>query len=88
VVRIATPKFRDEAQEAAWWGAHPEVIAGAFERAYGKKATKRPPTQAITIRIPVPDVARARRLAQRKGLPYQTFVKGLLHEALNREERA
>ena len=96
-VRIRTPKFRSEAEEAAWWDSHPEVILKAVERAYGKKALerflgesttpKRPPTKTVTIRLPVEDVARARRLAARKGLGYQTLVKTLLHEALQREER-
>ena len=97
-VRIKTPKFRSEAEEADWWDTHPEAILNAVERAYGKKAVerfleggptpKRPPTKTVTIRLPVEDVARARRLAARKGLGYQTLVKTLLHEALRREERA
>ncbi len=36
--------------------------------------------------MPVDDIERARRLADRKGLGYQTYMKMLLHEALNREE--
>ena len=97
-VRLRVPKFRNEAEEAAWWDAHPELIVKAFERAYGKQAVqrvlgeghkpKRPPTRAVTMRLPIEDVARARRLAARKGLGYQTLVKTLLHEALLREERA
>ena len=96
-VRLHPPKFNSEAEEAAWWDSHPELIVKAFERAYGKKAVqrvlgeghkpKRPPTRAVTMRLPVEDVARARRLASRKGLGYQTLVKTLLHEALLREER-
>ncbi len=45
----------------------------------------RPVMQAISIRLPAPDLALARRLAQRKGLPYQTYIKRLLHDALDRE---
>jgi len=37
-------------------------------------------------RIPVDDIERAHRLADRKGLGYQTYMKMLLHAALNREE--
>ena len=97
-VRLRVPKFRSEAEEADWWDAHPEVILKAVERAYGKEALdrffregarpKRPPTKTVTIRLPVEDLARARRLAAQKGLGYQTLVKTLLHEALQREERA
>jgi 16S rRNA C967 or C1407 C5-methylase (RsmB/RsmF family) len=97
-VRLRTPKFKSEAEEAAWWDSHPEVILKAFERAYGKRAVERvlrgkpnpkhAPTRTVTIRLPVQDVERARRLAAGKGLGYQTLVKSLLHEALNRAERA
>ena len=97
-IRLRLPRFKSEAEEADWWDAHPEVILNAVERAYGKKALerffaegpapKRPPTKTVTIRLPVEDVARARRLAAQKGLGYQTLVKTLLHEALRREERA
>jgi predicted DNA binding CopG/RHH family protein len=41
----------------------------------------------ITIRIPLADLERARQLSARKGLAYQTFIKMLLHEALDREEK-
>ena len=84
-VRMDFPTFRTEAEEANWWDAHPEVITKAFEQAYGKPGSRA--TRPITIRLPVEDVARARRLASRKGLGYQTLVKTLLHEALNREDR-
>ena len=39
----------------------------------------------ITIRMPVADIDRARDLAGKKGIGYQTYMKILLHEALNRE---
>ncbi len=40
-----------------------------------------------TIRIPEQDLARARGLAARRGLRYQTYLKMLLHEALDAEEK-
>ena len=42
----------------------------------------RPVTQPITIRLSAPDVSMARQLSKAKGLPYQTYIKMLLHEAL------
>ena len=83
MVRVDFPSFRNEAEEADWWDAHPEVVTKAFEKAYGKPL----PTQSVTIRLPMEDVAKARRIAAAKGLRYQTLVKTLLHEALAREER-
>jgi predicted DNA binding CopG/RHH family protein len=41
----------------------------------------------ITIRLPLDDLEKARRLAERRGLRYQTYVKMLLHQALEADER-
>jgi predicted DNA binding CopG/RHH family protein len=44
--------------------------------------------QPTSIRLLPEDVERARKLAARHGLRYQTYLKMLLHEALDKEERA
>jgi predicted DNA binding CopG/RHH family protein len=41
----------------------------------------------VSIRIAPEDIARARGLAEKKGLRYQTYLKMLLHEALAREQK-
>ncbi len=97
-LRLRPPKFKNEAEEAAWWESHSDRVLKEFERAYGEKAVDRllrekaarksTPTRPITLRLPIEDVARARRLAARKGLGYQTLVKTLLREALDRAESA
>jgi predicted DNA binding CopG/RHH family protein len=47
----------------------------------------RPVLRPISIRLPAPDLAAAQRLARKKGIPYQTYIKTLLHDALKREFR-
>ncbi len=47
----------------------------------------RPVLQPISIRLPAPDIALAQKLARKKGVPYQTYIKTLLHDALERERR-
>jgi predicted DNA binding CopG/RHH family protein len=42
-------------------------------------------SRLLSIRVPEADIALAQRLAASKGLPYQTYMKSLLHEALERE---
>src|SRR6266849_8271752 len=42
-------------------------------------------SRLLSIRLPEPDIALAQRLAKSKGLPYQTYIKSVLHEALERE---
>lgn len=45
----------------------------------------RAPSRLLSIRLPEPDIALAQRIAETKGLPYQTYIKSLLHVALERE---
>ena len=45
----------------------------------------RPQTRHISIRLSAVDLAIANKLAAAKGLPYQTYIKSLLHESLVRE---
>jgi predicted DNA binding CopG/RHH family protein len=41
----------------------------------------------IALRLPAPDLAKARKIAERKGIGYQTLLKMLVHEGLERVER-
>ncbi len=45
----------------------------------------RPVTKPVTIRLNAPDIAMARSLSKTKGLPYQTYIKMVLHEALQKQ---
>jgi predicted DNA binding CopG/RHH family protein len=56
-----------------------------FSKSMG--AIAKPPSRKVMLRIPVDDLDRARHLAERKGLPYQTYMKLLLREGLDREEK-
>ncbi len=87
------PKFKSEREEAEWWDAHPEVITELFLKAKKEGKIKRLPvvrgaTKSVTIRLPVADMEIAQELADKRGLPYQTYIKGLLHQALERERKA
>ncbi len=85
---IAIPKFRTEAAEAEWWDSHPEVATEIMKSAIKSgKARRAVPLKSVTMRLPVPDIQTAQDLAQRKGLPYQTYIQMLLHEALDKERR-
>jgi hypothetical protein len=87
--QIVIPKFRTEAEEAEWWASHPEVATEIMKRAIRSGQARRPiPLKTVTMRLPVPDLKTAQDLAQDKGLPYQTYIKMLLHEALQKERRS
>jgi predicted DNA binding CopG/RHH family protein len=41
----------------------------------------------VSVRLPVTDIERARKLAEKRGVGYQTVIKTLLHEALKKESK-
>jgi predicted DNA binding CopG/RHH family protein len=99
MARKKQPRFATEAEEAQWWAKNQELIAERFEeaKAGGKLGTgtvarlareRAGASPTITIRLAETDLARARTLAAARGLRYQTYLKMLLHETLNSEERS
>ncbi len=93
------PKFKSEAEEARWWDQHRKETAHWMEEAaaagqtttladvLGRARQRGGATPTVSIRIDPDDITRARALAAKRGLRYQTYLKMLLHEALLREER-
>ncbi len=45
-------------------------------------------TKPLTLRIPLSEIERCKRIAKKKGLPYQTYIKSILKQALDKEESA
>ena len=90
---LTIPKFENETDEANWLYENRDGLANAFLQAAQEGRVRQgtlrqrgitPPT---TIRLAPEDSSRARTLAERRGLRYQTYLKMLIHEALEREER-
>jgi predicted DNA binding CopG/RHH family protein len=96
-VKRTIPRFKSETEEARWWDKQGPRIAQDFEAAIRARTNVNavPPALArataaaknVTIRLSNDDLEKARRLSQRRGLRYQTYVKMLLHQALEAEER-
>jgi hypothetical protein len=96
------PAFATEAEEADWWyknrHVHDKRLLAAVRAGEAKiltkdelrrrvEASKKTPAPVVALRIPAADLALARKQAEQKGLPYQTYIKSLLHEALAKRER-
>ena len=95
------PAFPTEAQEADWWYKNrkkldKELIVAAragelktldrktlLARVVRSKASK-----VISIRLPETDLELARLQAVKRGLPYQTYIKSLLHQVLEQQAKA
>ena len=86
-------KFKSEAEEAEWWDQNPAFMAVQFEKAANegrilRGLPGRGATRCVTIRLAMKDVETAQILAAKTGLPYQTYIKSLLHQALERRRKA
>ena len=95
--QLDIPKFRSEGDEADWWAS---AAGRAFvkqksdgnvrdkSKAKGldlvRKLSNKPSVQ-IAIRLPEDDIAKAREIAERKGIGYQTLLKMYVREGLLRE---
>ena len=51
-------------------------------------ASKKTPEPVVALRIPEADLALARKQAEQKGPPYETYIKSLLHETLTDRREA
>jgi predicted DNA binding CopG/RHH family protein len=95
--RRTVPKFSTEAQEAKWWYDHREMVEKNLRRAMADGTAERGAahrlvrearaSRNITIRMAEADLQLARQQAEKRGLPYQTYMKSVLHQALTERER-
>lgn len=94
---MLAPKFANEHDEADWWAsdegrkflkeqsAHPPKKASKGSKLVGKLAKAN--SVQIALRLPSPDLAKAREIAESKGIGYQTLLKMIVHEGLQRAAR-
>jgi predicted DNA binding CopG/RHH family protein len=97
---MIVPKFENETQEADWWFDNRELLSQEFQKAaaegrLGRGTVKRRMEEAqkrkeaeSPIQLDTEDASKAQALAARKGISYQTYIKTLVHEALERETAA
>jgi predicted DNA binding CopG/RHH family protein len=93
------PKFKNESEEADWWASREgrdyvkrrsEEAKSKGTKAAGSRLVDRIAKKSsiqIAIRLPEGDLKRARKIATRKGIGYQTLIKMLVHEGLQREAK-
>ena len=89
--------FDNEDEEATWWASRQgrEFLKQKSAEPQKKVAKgsrlvlqlNRAASVQIALRLAGPDVEKDRELATRKGIGYQTLLKMLVHEGLQREAR-
>jgi predicted DNA binding CopG/RHH family protein len=96
------PVYEKEAAEAEWWhenrDSHGKQLLDGVRNGDAQvltrdkllarvAASRKAAAPVVSLRIPEADLALARKQAERKGLPYQTYIKSLLHETLAAREK-
>jgi len=96
--RRKIPTFRSEAEEAQWWYKNRARLDKDLLKAAKQGELKRldrrtlearlaaSKARMVSIRLPEADIQLARRQAAERGLPYQTYIKSLLHQSLHQAE--
>ena len=76
--KLKMPDFQTDAEEAAWWFNNQDEIAReAFEE-----------NGLDLIAIPLEDATVAKERAASRGVPYEEFMRDLIHRALVQEQQA
>ena len=88
----AIPKFANDQAEADWWASEAgrkfltsqpprkKLKNTAGSKLVAKLAASH--SVQIALRLPSLDIAKAREIAERKGIGYQTLLKTIVHEGL------
>jgi hypothetical protein len=95
---LIVPRFASEREEAEWWEANPDFVLKLFERAgangtLGSGSVKRrlaaqEAAKAEALKLDSADLSLANRLAERKGIERDVYLKDLVHAALLKEAEA
>ena len=80
------PNFKNRDEEAQFWGTHDSTDyvdwSGAQKTVFPYLKSS---TEAISLRLPSPLLARIKGLANEKDVPYQSLMKIFLSERVDKE---
>ena len=95
------PAFPAEAQEADWWYKNRKTLDKDFaetarngelkvldRKALLSRVARSRGSKVISIRLSESDLELARLQAVKRGLPYQTYIKSILHQALESQAKS
>jgi len=89
--QMTIPQFASEAEEADWWFTHQDQLLEEFELAAKEgrlgqgTAMRRSLAADAGVQLDPEDAAKARAFAAKRGMSYETYVKKLVHAALQND---
>ena len=82
----SVPKFKNEDEERDFWANHSIFdFPGRFKRVEMDFSALKPSTKPITIRLPVSLIYNLKLMANKRDVPYQSFVKTILADRVQAE---
>ena len=82
------PKFKNEAEERAFWKTHDSADYLDWSQAsHASFVNLKPTTKTISLRIPMSLLLDIKTLANKNDVPYQSYMKILLSEKINELKR-
>ena len=80
------PKFKSEAQEAAFWASHDSTEYIDYSKSRRMIFPKlKPSTETISLRLPKSLLDQLKTLANKRDVPYQTLLKLFVLERVQAE---
>ena len=81
------PKFKNEDEEREFWSNHDLTDYFDMSQAIINPVLQnlKPSTRTVSIRLPESLIAALKTLANKRDVPYQSLVKIILSEKVNRE---
>jgi len=85
-LKNSLPKFKSEDEERDFWATHSILdFPGRFKRIEMDFSTLKMSTKPITIRLPESMIYNLKMMANKRDVPYQSFVKTILADRIKAE---
>ena len=83
------PKFKNEDEEREFWGTHDSTDYFDWDKAeLVVFPNLKPTTRTISLRLPSSMLDRLKVAANKRDVPYQSFIKMILKDRLDAEFKA
>lgn len=81
------PRFKNEDEERDFWAKHD--VTDYFDLSKAIKGVRfpnlKPSTRTISLRLPQWTLDEIKMMANKRDVPYQSFIKVILHERIEKE---
>jgi hypothetical protein len=92
---LIVPKFGSEREEAEWWDANPDFALKILQRAeaegrlgngsVARRMAALDAAKEAALKLDATDITLASKLAERRGIEREAYLKELVHTALLKE---